>query len=202
MNNEKIKEKMVINAKQICGKIITYFNIEQTPYIKFLKDYFGNKPLVLCEVGVNIGNNVIRMLKNLNVSRIYLVDLWGKMTYEEGRRAGETVEWSESYEIAKKNLKPFDDKVVFIRDYSYKAVDRINEKLDALYIDANHDYSTVLIDLKAYYPLVKKGGIIGGHDWCPRYPGVSRAVNEFFNYPKMVCENNERTEWWIIKKTY
>jgi len=30
-----------------------------------------------------------------------------------------------------------------------------------------------------YYPKVKVGGVFGGHDFCPRYRGLAKAVNEF-----------------------
>jgi hypothetical protein len=197
--NKLFREVFVKSYKQIQGKVNENFNIKKTPYIKFLSNYFNNRPLVLCEVGVYEGMNAVRMFRNLNVSRMYLVDLWGKTNYKEGDCANSEKDWSKFYDVAKKNLNPFNDKTIFIRDYSSKAVDSINEMLDAVYIDANHDYSAVMNDLRTYYPIVKKGGIIGGHDWCPRYPGVSRAVNKFFDNPKMVCNNNERTEWWLVK---
>lgn len=38
------------------------------------------------------------------------------------------------------------------------------EDLDFLFIDGNHSYESVLCDFLLYYPLVKKGGIIGFHD--------------------------------------
>lgn len=48
--------------------------------------------------------------------------------------------------------------------------------LDGVFIDAAHDYESVVRDLAAWYPKVKPGGIIAGHD----YPcdGVKRAVEE------------------------
>jgi len=37
-------------------------------------------------------------------------------------------------------------------------------EIDFLFIDGNHSYESVLCDFLLYYPLVKKGGIIGFHD--------------------------------------
>ena len=47
---------------------------------------------------------------------------------------------------------------------SEDAVDDIPEKLDFVYIDGNHAYEYVKKDIGLYYPKLKKGGVIGGHD--------------------------------------
>lgn len=38
-------------------------------------------------------------------------------------------------------------------------------KPDLIYIDASHDFDSVLADLRAWYPLVKGHGILCGDDW-------------------------------------
>lgn len=50
--------------------------------------------------------------------------------------------------------------------------------LDFVYIDAAHDYGSVLADLEAWYPKVRPGGIFAGHDYEPG-SDVRRAVDEF-----------------------
>ncbi len=47
-------------------------------------------------------------------------------------------------------------------------------ELDAVFIDAAHDYESVLADISAWYPKVKKDGILAGHDF--NEPGVNKAV--------------------------
>ena len=51
---------------------------------------------------------------------------------------------------------------------------------DLVFIDAEHDYDNVKRDILAWYPLVKEGGIICGHDYASREPGVIKAVNEIY----------------------
>lgn len=55
-----------------------------------------------------------------------------------------------------------------------------DESFDFIFIDADHEYESVLADLEAWFPKLKPGGIIGGHDWSNEFPGVERAVREFF----------------------
>src|SRR4051812_1856619 len=48
---------------------------------------------------------------------------------------------------------------------------------DLIYIDANHQYEAVLLDLNAFLPLLAKGGVMFGHDYC--WESVRRAVVDF-----------------------
>ena len=54
------------------------------------------------------------------------------------------------------------------------------QRIDFLYVDADHGYDAVLADLLAWAPFVKPGGLIAGDDYGhPRYPGVKDAWDEF-----------------------
>lgn len=70
-----------------------------------------------------------------------------------------------------------------------------DKSLDFVFIDANHKYDYVSADIAAWFPKVKSGGIISGHDYNADemffagpnetmgvWPeeGVVRAVDEFF----------------------
>ncbi len=51
--------------------------------------------------------------------------------------------------------------------------------VDIVFIDGDHDYNAVMLDLKKYYPLIKT--LICGHDYFhPEFPDVKKAVDEFF----------------------
>jgi predicted O-methyltransferase YrrM len=54
------------------------------------------------------------------------------------------------------------------------------EPIDYLYIDAAHDYDSVRVDLHAWVPKVKPGGLILGDDYGNRvFAGVRQAWDEF-----------------------
>jgi len=44
-----------------------------------------------------------------------------------------------------------------------------DDSLDFVYIDARHDRKGVLADLAAYWPKVRDGGLIAGHDYIEQY---------------------------------
>jgi len=54
------------------------------------------------------------------------------------------------------------------------------EEIDFLFIDGNHSYESVLCDFILYYPLVKKGGIIGFHD--------TALSKDNLGVPKLIAE--------------
>ena len=70
------------------------------------------------------------------------------------------------------------------------------QEFDFVYIDGLHTYDGVKNDIINYLPLVKKGGVIGGHDYTNQIEhliGVYDAVNEMFGKPDKVFKDNS----WI-----
>jgi predicted O-methyltransferase YrrM len=84
------------------------------------------------------------------------------------------------YDACMKNLEPVKDYVNVVKMDSPTAVKNYKDNsLDFVFVDASHDYDSVIADLKAWYKKVKPGGIFAGDDYQPSWPGVIKAVNEF-----------------------
>ena len=72
------------------------------------------------------------------------------------------------------------------RQTSTEAAKRVpHHSLDFVYIDARHDYASVMEDLEAWFDKVRPGGIFAGHDYIDgMFPagefGVKSAVDKFF----------------------
>jgi len=43
-----------------------------------------------------------------------------------------------------------------------------DESLDFVYLDGDHSYKTVQQELPRFYPKVRRGGVLAGHDYCDR----------------------------------
>jgi hypothetical protein len=72
-----------------------------------------------------------------------------------------------------------------LRGDSIEMANRFNgNKVDMVFIDADHSYESVKADIEAWMPVAKK--YICGHDYKPDWPGVVRAVNEKFPNVKVV----------------
>ena len=84
------------------------------------------------------------------------------------------------YRKACKNLKGYNCDLV--RKTSAEASrDFADGSLDFVYIDGNHMYDYVFEDLSVWYPKVRVGGIMSGHDYLLRNPScqVTEAVDDF-----------------------
>lgn len=110
------------------------------------------------------------------------------------RQSGKDIEvigvdnFSESYDgsdtenLATMRLAPWLNNILTLvkGDSSKTASNYVDETFDFVFIDACHEYESVVADIKAWYPKVKQRGIIGGHDYHEKFAGVKKAVHEIF----------------------
>lgn len=154
------------------------------------------------EIGVAYGGHIEYILENTQIKKIYAVDpykhfWWGykdPMNFTQNK-------FNLIYESTQRRLKKFNNRVIFIREESQTAYSKINEQLDFVYIDANHTHNGVKKDIKLWFNKVKNGGIIAGHDYNhPNFPGVKKAVDEFFDQFGKRVNFHKSGVWWIEKK--
>lgn len=69
--------------------------------------------------------------------------------------------------------------------------------IDIGFIDALHDYESVLEDIRLWWPKVRIGGMLCGHDFNHKWPGVERAVADNFNLLDIGVASD--SVWFIIK---
>ena len=60
------------------------------------------------------------------------------------------------------------------------------ESLDVVFIDLDHSYEAVKLDIQLWLPKVKKGGFIAGDDYHPNWNGVIQAVDELLPHAKFI----------------
>ena len=59
------------------------------------------------------------------------------------------------------------------------------QSCDIVYVDASHDYESAKRDIDAWVKVVKPGGYLCGDDYVHCWPGVIKAVNEYFGAEKV-----------------
>ncbi|CAJ1379483.1 unnamed protein product [Effrenium voratum] len=76
--------------------------------------------------------------------------------------------------------------------------------LDLVFVDGAHDYESVLQDLKAWWPKLRAGGIMAGHDFSMSFPGLMRAVLEFVSMLPTRTEVYLDTDYsfWFFKPDF
>jgi len=162
------------------------------PMILYLKSVLGSKPVVGVEVGVAEGVNAESILKTLNVQKLYLVDPYE--AYIEYNKV--MTNFLGACNKARERLEKFCGKICFLRMTSDEAAQHVPEHLDFVYIDGNHSYEYVKHDIENYYPKVRQGGVIGGHDFWGDEIGLVKAVMEFA-FKNGLEVIGRGTDWWI-----
>jgi lipopolysaccharide biosynthesis glycosyltransferase len=143
----------------------------------------------------------------INPDEHWAIDPWEKQ--ENYQDIVNSKNFNNVYKEAKENL--CDRKNCnMVRDYGENYVDNFEDSsLDFVYIDARHDYDSVLKDIKLWYHKVRKGGIIAGHDYLDgEYAfeenkhstvfGVKKAVDEFFGEEKIRYTMESLLKSWFV----
>lgn len=84
--------------------------------------------------------------------------------------------------------------IKMMRMFSHHGARQVPNGLDMVYIDGNHAYNWVLSDLFLWYPKIKPGGWLAGHDYLMSdFLGVEQAVSQFCAMTKLKVdvETNE-----------
>jgi predicted O-methyltransferase YrrM len=166
------------------------------PMIHYIAE--NMKPTVAAEIGVWRGENALSILKNLpSLKKLILIDPY--LPYVDGDKSN-TVYTNPSpyHQVATQRLSKYADKLEWRFFKSLDAAKLMHvESLDFVYIDGDHTYENVKDELEAYWPLIKRGGVMGGHDI--NFYGVMRAVGEFAMANKR-HPNTDSQDWWIVKK--
>jgi hypothetical protein len=140
------------------------------------------------EVGVASGFFSEYLLSHWRGAHLLSVDPWSEAPPDEyvdvSNRSQE--EHERAYERATERLARFGERSSVWRMASVEAAAQIPPgSLDFAYLDARHDYESVMEDLEAWFDKVRPGGILAGHDYLDgEVPqgvfGVKSAVDEFF----------------------
>jgi len=94
-------------------------------------------------------------------------------------------------------MKPYN--ITKLKMRSNEAIKQFEDQsIDMVYIDAMHDYDAVLKDITLWFPKIKDGGFVSGHDFDEeRWPGVVKAVHDLLGEPEKVFQDTS----WVWKKT-
>ena len=142
-----------------------------------------------CEIGVRHGQTFQKRLPYVSKLAIAIDcwDLYEKESQNDMHRARN--EAKGQYENLKnyvdqnyygnvvKVIKAFSDDESVINQFD-------DETFDLIFIDGDHSYEGCKVDLENWWPKVKPGQILCGHDYCfpeknPLNFGVKQAVDEF-----------------------
>jgi predicted O-methyltransferase YrrM len=131
------------------------------------KNILGDEKLNIVEIGSYCGSGTMILSDIFKNSQIMCVDKWEKYvescsTYDIDRQG---LELKEAEEIFDQRISKYPN-IIKNKMWSSEFVTTIeDESIDLVYIDGNHDYSFVKKDITYWFPKIKPGAIIGGHDY-------------------------------------
>jgi hypothetical protein len=161
---------------------------------------------VFVEVGAYLGRSTTYLASAIKRSgkkiRLYVVDLWDGWFYDDYRQQTPMPESQDVFWHFMRNVRGagVDDVLCPLKMPSEKAATLFEDgTLDFVYVDADHGYEAVRRDLASWFPKVKRCGIFAGHDYVNNdFPGVRRAVDEFFAEHKLSFQI-DGTSFWTTK---
>ena len=151
-------------------------------------------------MGLLLGESAEIFLKSNAFNILYCIDPYIQGFDENDKATSDLLPTAE-----KRFNERFKDNKI-IKKIKQKSDDAINlfenESIDFIYIDGNHQYEYVKNDILNYFPKIKIGGIISGHDYensgsTFHIRGVKKAVDECFKIkPLKIYPDNS---WIYIK---
>lgn len=152
----------------------------------------------IVEVGAFAGATTVRLAR-ATCGRIWAVDHWQGVP-NDPLQAGIYRDPAKSEAKFRERLAiPIQEgRVIVVKKESTAAAALLGAQhgrsFDLVFLDADHSYHAVKADILAWRPLVKRGGILCGHDIS--WPGVRWAVEELI--PRF--RRGAGTIWWTKTK--
>jgi len=148
-------------------------DIIQKHDIKIIAEIGVDKCAVLRKVLGDCGNSI---------QQYWAIDPWVLWDFTDKYQKRTESDWNNIY-LRACGLMRYFPQLHTLKVTSLKASKFFPKKyFDLVFIDADHQYEAVQDDIEAWLPLIKKGGFITGHDYGHKnFPGVKKAVDEFFD---------------------
>jgi hypothetical protein len=154
------------------------------------------------EIGVHTGALSSYLLATPRLI-LYMIDPWSTKVSEEYKETDDfhtqlsAADQIRNYWQAKEVVRFAGDRARILRKRSPEVASEFDDGFfDFVFIDGDHSYSGVVKDIEAWWPKVKKGGFLSGHDYDhPKYQfGVKKAVDERFQ-----AEIGGNYTWFVRK---
>jgi predicted O-methyltransferase YrrM len=115
---------------------------------------------------------------------------------------GESREREDFSKVVLENLKEFSNFDIIVGDSRETYIHLWDESVDMIFIDGDHGDPTISLDLQNYWPKVRLGGVLCGHDYDQEDVGI--AVRKKFSVepdedrPQFMLFVNTRI--WLVEK--
>lgn len=185
-------------------EIMYYENIEGWFSYEKLYDQMVEKydNAIFAEIGVFKGRSITYLAEKVKESnkniKVYAIDLFTFQKEQVAQKCGKIDE--PFYEEYLKNIEPLKDYITTIKGDSRTVHEQFeDESVDFLFIDGEHTKPVLSTELTVWYPKIKWGGVIAGHD----YSMIKGVIDRFFKDKQLPVVNNhdiDRASWIVYKE--
>ncbi len=147
----------------------------------------------IAELGVEWGYNAAVMLWICQPIELWLIDGW--CAFPEFGTDFDGIEQQNKFQFVRPRVAE-SSAYRIIQSRTHDAASQLDDDyFDFVYIDASHRYEDVKQDIDDWWPKVKTGGMLAGHDYLC---GVKQAVDERF--PSLDYLTSEYCASWAVVK--
>ena len=173
-------------------------------WLKKIREQLGTVERAV-EVGVWRGDYSKFIIQHLEPKQFWGVDPYA--IYNDSPDADDFASPETLEKLYKETVERYEHwNANLIRASSLEAVDQFEDNsIDFVYLDGDHTYEAVSADIAAWWPKIKQGGILSGHDYCNVNPakhfGVIPAVDEHVAQYNLKLQTTHELypSWWVTK---
>lgn len=164
--NPELVEKVDNIANEILAQ--KHSNHHRDHFFPALIDKLGLE--IGVEIGVDKGQFSAHLLGKSKLKNLCCVDTWQDNFGSDYKPGYYDPNGNIRFQQAVDNLKEYKNRVTLIKGTSVEASNKFhkifpNNAVDFCYIDGDHTYEGVYVDIRAWLPKIKIGGILAGHDY-------------------------------------
>ena len=169
----------------------------------YLKEIGLNK--IGAEIGVRHGNFSETLVVNGDFKKFYSIDNWADTMPELFNEDGSNFIVSNNediYQQAKKRLEKYENIEIIRKDSIESSFLFEDEYFDFIYLDADHTLKGIKEDINHWYPKLKKGGVLAGHDYLNGVKLWDEGLYSLFGVKSVVDEfvKNNNLNLYIIEE--
>lgn len=169
-------------------------------YREQVEDAPLDRPSIFVELGTCLGRSAAFMgVEILNSGKPIVLDTWDSWVGCERDRYGVRATGHEMAEMARANLAPVASTVLIRTGDAIRAANRyLDGECDFVFIDDDHESAHVLDECRAWWPKLRSGGTMAGHDFT-RW-SVSRAVHRWSRESGVKVASVAAQNIWVAKR--
>ena len=213
ISNHKDQDTMLATDECLLGNSPpTEISSHARELLRILAPLGGQQKIYGVELGVFQGGTSAALLNSLPNLQLFMVDAWSRFEKESAyRKSGDRMarqtlaQQQDCLRIALQATQAYRSRRTVMQTTTMAAARQFDDGVfDFAFLDADHTYEAIAADIRAWWPKLRPGGMLCGHDYGhPRDRrglfGVSRAVNEFAKTQNLPVLVENATVWRIEK---